>query len=127
MQARIGADLVLAAMTMALGQRQPGPGLRHHSDRGSPYTGDGFQRLLADHGIRCSMSGRGNCFDNACGESFFASLKRERVYRRRYRSRAEARADLLHYIEVFYNRKRRHSLLGNRSPAEYEAALGGPN
>jgi putative transposase len=127
MQARIGADLVLAAMTMALGQRQPGPGLMHHSDRGSQYTGDDFQRLLADHGIRCSMSGRGNCFDNACVESFFASLKRERVYRRRYRSRAEARADLFHYIEVFYNRKRRHSLLGNRSPAEYEAALGGPN
>jgi putative transposase len=127
MQARIGADLVLAAMTMALGQRQPGPGLLHHSDRGSQYTGDGFQRLLADHGIRCSMSGRGNCFDTACVESFFASLKRERVYRRRYRSRAEARADLFQYIEVFYHRQRRHSLLGNRSPAEYEAALGGPN
>ena len=127
MHARIGADLVLAAMTMSLGQRQPGPGMLHHSDRGSQYTGDGFQRLLADHGIRCSMSGRGNCFDNACVESFFASLKRERVYRRRYRSRAEARADLFHYIEVFYNRQRRHSLLGNRSPAEYEAALGGLN
>ena len=73
------------------------------------------------------MSGQGNCFDNACVESFFATLKRERVYRRRYRSRAEARVDLFDYIEVFYNRQRRHSLLGQRSPAEYESALAGPN
>lgn len=127
MQARIGQDLVMAALTMALWQRQPRPGLLHHSDRGSQYTGEAFQRLLVDHGIRCSMSGQGNCFDNACVESFFATLKRERVYRRRYRSRAEARADLFDYIEVFYNRQRRHSLLGQRSPAEYESALAGPN
>ena len=127
MQARIGQDLVVAALTMALWQRQPRPGLLHHSDRGSQYTGEAFQRLLVDHGIRCSMSGQGNCFDNACVESFFATLKRERVYRRRYRSRAEARADLFDYIEVFYNRQRRHSLLGQRSPAEYESALAGPN
>ena len=76
------------------------------------YTGEAFQQLLHDHGIRCSMSGQGNCFDNACVKSFFATLKRERVYRRRYRSRAEARADLFDYIEAFYNRQRRHSLLG---------------
>lgn len=83
MQARIGQDLVVAALTMALWQRQPRPGLLHHSDRGSQYTAEAFQRLLADHGIRCSMSGQGNCFDNACVESFFATLKRERVYRDR--------------------------------------------
>ncbi len=127
MQARIGQDLVMAALSMALWQRQPRPGLLHHSDRGSQYTSEAFQRLLVDHGIQCSMSGQGNCFDNACVESFFATLKRERVYRRRYRSRAEARADLFDYIEVFYNRQRRHSLLGQRSPAEYESALAGPN
>ncbi len=127
MQARIGQDLVMAALSMALWQRQPRPGLLHHSDRGSQYTSEAFQRLLVDHGIQCSMSGQGNCFDNACVESFFATLKRERVYRRCYRSRAEARADLFDYIEVFYNRQRRHSLLGQRSPAEYESALAGPN
>ena len=126
MRGRIGQDLVIAALTMALWQRQPCPGLLHHSDRGSQYTSDAFQRLLVDHGIRCSMSGQGNCFDNACVESVFATLKRERVYRRRYRSRAEARADLFDYIEVFYNRQRRHSLLGQQSPAEYESALVGP-
>ena len=93
----------------------------YESFRGNQYTGKAFQRLLVDHGIRCSMSGQGNCFDNACVVSFFATLKRERVYRRRYRSRAEARADLFDYIEIFYNRQRRHSLLGQRSPAEYES------
>ena len=124
---RIGQDLVIAALTMALWQRQPCPGLLHHSDRGSQYTGAAFQQLLVDHGIRCSMSDQGNCFDNACVESFFATLKRERVYRRRYRSRSDARVDLFDYIEVFYNRQRRHSLLGQRSPADYESVRGGPN
>lgn len=124
MQDRIGRDLVIAAVTMAIAQRQPKPGLLHHSDRGSQYTSDDFQRLLAEHGIQCSMSGHGNCYDNACVESFFATLKRERVYRRRYATRREARTDLFEYIEVFYNRRRRHSLLGHISPAEYES---GPN
>ncbi len=73
------------------------------------------------------MSGRGNCYDNACVESFFATLKTERVYRRRYSTRSEARHDLFEYIEVFYNRKRRHSLLGDISPADYESALNDPN
>ena len=127
MQARIGQDLVRAALTMALWQRQPGAELVHHSDRGSQYTREAFQQLLADHGITCSMSAQGNCYDNACVESFFATLKRERVYRRRYRSRADARADLFDYIEVFYNRQRRHSRLGQRSPAEYESMRAGPN
>jgi putative transposase len=127
MQDRIGRDLVMDAVTMAVWQRQPQPGLLHHSDRGSQYSSEDFQRLLAEHGIRRSMSGHGNCYDNACVESFFATLKRERVYRRHYRTRQEARADLFEYIEVFYNRRRRHSLLGDRSPADYEAALNNPN
>jgi putative transposase len=127
MQDRIGRDLVMDAVTMAVLQRQPQPGLLHHSDRGSQYSSEDFQRLLAEHGIRRSMSGHGNCYDNACVESFFATLKRERVYRRHYRTRQEARADLFEYIEVFYNRRRRHSLLGDRSPADYEAALNNPN
>ena len=127
MQDRIGRDLVMAAATMAIAQRQPKPGLLHHSDRGSQYTSDDFQRILKEHGIRCSMSGHGNCYDNACVESFFATLKRERVYRRHYRTRTEARADLFEYIEVFYNRRRRHSLLGDISPADYESGLNNPN
>jgi putative transposase len=121
MQDRIGRDLVMAAATMAIAQRQPKPGLLHHSDRGSQYTSEDFQRILNEHGIRCSMSGHGNCYDNACVESFFATLKKERVYRRHYRTRSEARADVFEYIEVFYNRRRRHSLLGDVSPAEYES------
>jgi transposase InsO family protein len=127
MQDRIGRDLVMAAVAMAIAQRQPKPGLLHHSDRGSQYGSEDFQRLLADHGIRCSMSGHGNCYDNACVESFFATLKKERVYRRHYTTRREARADLFEYIEVFYNRQRRHSLLGNISPAAYESGLNNPN
>jgi putative transposase len=127
MQSRIGRELVMDALTMAIGQRELNAGLMHHSDRGSQYVSDDFQSLLKDHGIRSSMSGRGNCYDNACVESFFATLKKERVYRRRYRSRAEARRDLFEYIEVFYNRKRRHSLLGGISPVDYESALSNPN
>ena len=127
MQSRIGRELAMDAMTMAIGHRQVHPDLMHHSDRGSQYVSDDFQSLLKDHGIRCSMSGRGNCYDNACVESFFATLKKERVYRRRYRTRAEARRDLFEYIEVFYNRKRRHSLLGDVSPADYESALNNPS
>jgi putative transposase len=123
MKTRIGRDLAMDAVAMAIGQRQLPSGLLHHSDRGSQYTSEDFQSLLKDHGIRCSMSGQGNCWDNACVESFFATLKKERVYRRRYRTRSEARADLFDYIEVFYNRKRRHSLLGDLSPSEYESGL----
>ena len=127
MQDRIGRELVMAAVAMAIAQRQPKAGLLHHSDRGSQYSSDDFQSLLKEHGIRCSMSGHGNCYDNACVESFFATLKKERVYRRHYRTRNEARADVFEYIEVFYNRRRRHSLLGDISPAEYESGLNNPN
>jgi putative transposase len=116
----ISRRIVLAALRMAIDARQPEGPLIHHSDRGSQYTSDDFRDELAKHGIDCSMSGSGNCYDNACVESFFGLLKRERVNRVRYRTRDEARADLFDYIEVFYNRKRRHGYLGNISPADFE-------
>ncbi len=112
--------LVLAALRMAIGARQPEGALIHHSDRGSQYTSDSVRDELAKHGIQCSMSSSGNCYDNAVVESFFGLLKRERVNRVRYRTRDQARADLFDYIEVFYNRKRRHGYLGNVSPADFE-------
>ncbi len=115
--------LVIEALTMALGRRRVGQGLLHHSDRGSQYASGEFQRVLVGAGIICSMSRRGNCWDNAPVESFFSTLKCELVHHRRYRSRAEARLDIFEYIEVWYNRKRLHSSLGYRSPAEYEAQM----
>ena len=92
----------------------------HHSDRGPQYTSDDFRGLLRQQGIECSMSGRGNCYDNAVVESFFGLMKRERVNRVNYRTRDEAKADVFDYIEVFYNRKRRHGYLGNISPTALE-------
>lgn len=112
--------LVEEALQLALARRTPSAGLIHHSDRGSQYASTDYQALLDRHGIICSMSRRGNCWDNAAVESFFATLKRERVYRCRYRTRAEARADLFSYIEVFYNAQRKHSTLGYLSPVSFE-------
>lgn len=120
MKARMTADLVTDALLMAVWRRRPGSGLLHHSDQGSQYSCEQFQRLLADHGIVCSMSRRGECHDNAVMESFFSRMKDERVSRRRYRSRDDARSDIFDYIELFYNPKRRHSSLGGISPVEYE-------
>jgi transposase InsO family protein len=105
---------------MALMQRKPGKGLLHHSDRGNQYASHAYQHLLADAGGHCSMSRKGNCYDNAVVESFFATLKRERVYQRNYQTRLEAQQDIFHYIEVSYNRKRKHSTLGYRSPEQFE-------
>ena len=105
--------------------RQPDGPLIHHSDRGGQYTSDNFRDELARHGIECSMSGSANCYDNGVVESSFGLLKRERVNRVRYRTREEARADLFDYIEVFYNRKRRHGYLGNISPADFEEQSAG--
>jgi putative transposase len=121
MQSHIQTDIVLSALTMAVGQRLPDPGLLQHSDRGSQYTSDDYQRALRTHGIECSMSRRGSCWDNAVVESFFGSLKKELVHRRAWPTRAEAAAAIHEYIEVFYNRRRRHSTLDNLSPATYEA------
>jgi putative transposase len=112
--------LVVDALGMAVQKRLPGAGLLAHSDRGSQYASEHYQRLLAEHGIACSMSRKADCWDNAPMESFFASLKKELVHDADFATRAEARAALFEYIEVFYNGQRRHSSLGYVSPAEYE-------
>jgi putative transposase len=121
MGARLTVELAEQALTMALANRTPTAGLLHHSDRGSQYAATRYQQVLATHGITTSMSRTGNCWDNACVESFFGTLKRELVYHRHYATREDATQDIFEYIEVFYNRKRRHSTLGYDSPAEYEA------
>ena len=113
-------QLAIGALRMAMSQRLPDRTLIHHSDRGSQYTSDDFRDELDKHGIQCSMSARGNCYDNAVVESFFGLLKRERVKRTRYLTRDEAQADVFDYIERFYNRKRRHGYLGNISPVAFE-------
>ena len=124
MQSRMSAELVTDALVMALWRRRPGQALLHHSDQGSQYTSALFQRLLELHGIECSLSRRGDCWDNAAMESFFSSLKSERLNRRTYRSRDDVRADVFSYIEQFYNPRRRHSTLGYVSPMEYEKQAG---
>jgi putative transposase len=120
MSASMAAQLVTDALTMAIWRRGKPEALLHHSDRGSQYTSEQFQRLLADQGITCSMSRAGNVWDNAVMESFFSSLKTERTARRTYRTRDQARADVFDYVERFYNPRRRHSTLGYLSPAEFE-------
>ncbi len=122
MSERIDSRLVVDALEMAVARRRPGEGVIAHSDRGSQYASEHYQGLLAGHGTTCSMSRRANCWDNAPMESFFASLKKELVHGGRCATREEARAGIFEYIEVFYNRTRRHSSLGYRSPDEYERA-----
>jgi putative transposase len=117
---RLGSRPVVDALALAVERRLPGEGLLAHSDRGGQYAGDHHQRLLARHGITCGMSRRADCWDNAPTESFFASLKKELVHDADFATRAEARAAIVEYIEVFYNSQRRHSSLGYVSPAEYE-------
>jgi putative transposase len=124
MSAAMTAQLVADALVMAIGRRGRPDALLHHSDRGSQYTSEQFQRLLSDHGITCSMSRSGNCWDNAAMESFFSSLKTERIGRKVYRTRNEAKADVFDYIERFYNVKRRHSAIGYKSPMEFEMSAG---
>lgn len=121
MKAERDASLVMDALMMAVWRRGKADTLLHHSDQGSQYTSEQFQRLLADHGITCSMSRSGNVWDNSAMESFFSSLKTERTARKTYRTRDAARADVFDYIERFYNPKRRHSKLGYLSPVEFEA------
>jgi len=120
MAEHLGSRLVVDALALAVERRLPGAGLLAHSDRGSQYASDHYQSLLARHGITCSMSRRADCWDNAPMESFFASLKKELVHDADFATRAEARAAIVEYIEVFYNSQRRHSSLGYVSPAEYE-------
>ena len=117
-------SLTLAALRMALERRCPRPGtLLHHSDRGVQYAAEEYEALLAAHGVTSSMSRVGDCYDNACVESFFSSLKREWTHPLRYATRGEARGSLFEYVEVFYNRQRLHSTLDYVSPAEYERSL----
>lgn len=125
MGSRLTQELATAALTMALERRRPTSGVLHHTDRGSPYAAATYQELLATHGLTASMSRRANCWDNAVVESFFHTFKTELVYHRRYTTRAEATQDIFEWIEVFYNRVRRHSTLGYRSPAEFEATTMG--
>ena len=124
MSATMTAQLVTDALVMAIWRRGKPRALLHHSDRGSQYISEQFQRLMADHGVTCSMSRSGNCWDNAAMESFFSSLKTERTARKLYRTRNEARADVFDYIERFYNLKRRHSTIGYLSPMEFEQRAG---
>ena len=120
MNRRLSRHLAVDALNMAVGQRQFTDTLVHHSDRGAQYPSDDYRHLLQKNHIKCSMSGRGNCYDNAPAESFFALLKRERVRRKNYQTRDEARADIFDYIERFYNRKRLHGYLDYTSPQEFE-------
>lgn len=113
-------DLALAALRDAIRKRRPPPGVLHHSDRGSPYGSKGYIADLDQYGFVRSMSRKGNCWDNACMESFFSTLKLERVDHRRYGTRDEAKRDVIEWIEIVYNRQRRHSKLGYRSPAQFE-------
>lgn len=123
MGSRLTAELATQALTMALQRRKPKVGLLHHSDRGVQYASADYQRALADAGIRCSMSRKGNCWDNAVVESFFGTLKKELIHDQRYPTRDHAKQDVFEWIEVFYNRQRRHTTLGYRSPAEFEAIM----
>ena len=118
-------QLITKAAVMALERRRPGAGLLHHSDRGSQYTSQGYQALLKQHGIEISMSRKGDYYDNALMESFFGTVKEECVERQTYQTRAEARSSVFEYLEVFYNRQRRHSSLGYVSPVIYEQTRGG--
>jgi putative transposase len=122
MDARMTRELVTNALRMARFRRKPMAGVLHHSDRGSQYCSHDYQALLAQYGMVASMSRKGNCWDNAPMESFFNSLKNERVFHEDYATRAEAKQDLFEYIESFYNRNRRHSGLNYRSPAQQYAA-----
>jgi len=112
----MNAQLVADALIMAIWRRGKPDALLHHSDQGSQYASDQFQRLMADNGVVCSMSRSGNVWDNAAMESFFSSLKTERIGRKVYLSRDEARADVFDYIERFYNTVRRHSTIGYLKP-----------
>ncbi len=119
MGARMTTELVIQALGMAVWAKRPRPGLIHHSDRGSQYCAQAYQNQVRQCGMTASMSRKGNCYDNAPMESFWGTLKNELVHHRRYETRAQARREISEYIELFYNRQRRHSRLGNCSPTAF--------
>ena len=119
----LATSLPLAALDMALQHRRPAAGLVHHSDRGVQYASAAYRQRLAAAGVQPSMSRRGNCYDNAAMESFWSSLKRELVHRCQFATRAQARAAVFEWIELFYNRERFHSALGFQSPVDFEKQL----
>jgi len=120
----IDSNLVTEALRMALARRRPKPGLIHHSDQGRQYAAGSYRQVLSEHGIESSMSRKGDCFDNACAESFISTLKNELIHHVQFKTREEARTAIFEYIEVFYNRQRRHQTLGYLSPAEFERRAG---
>lgn len=120
MSKRMTEKLTLDALSHAIHRRQPTEGLLHHSDRGSQYASKNYQKLLKENKITCSMSRKGNCWDNAVMESFFATLKTELIYHEKFITRKDAKLKIFEYIELFYNRNRRHSSLGYKSPVQFE-------
>jgi putative transposase len=121
---RLKRDLPIEALKRAIALRQPPSGVIHHSDRGSQYCSNDYRKLLKDHGFLSSMSGKGYCYDNAAVETFFKSLKAELIWREQYETREQAQNALFHYINGFYNPRRRHSYLGSVSPVKYECRAG---
>jgi len=117
---RLKQDLALSALERAIAIRSPGEGVIHHSDRGSQYCSDAYQKLLKTHGFVISMSGKGNCYDNAMVETVFRTIKAELIWRTIYKTRSQAQTDIGAYIDAFYNPRRRHSALGYKSPIEFE-------
>jgi putative transposase len=123
MAEHLRSELCMDALQMAIASRRPDAGLLHHSDRGMQYASESYMDMLEVLGIQASMSRTGNCYDNAVMESFFHTLKAELVDHANYRSREQARQSIFEYIEVFYNRRRRHSAIGYKSPEEFETSL----
>lgn len=120
MSERMTKQLVVDALKMAIAKRRPPKGLIHHTDRGSQYASHQYRKILRQHDIICSMSRKGNCWDNACAESFFRSLKTELIYHEIFETREEARRKIFEWLEVYYNRQRLHSTLGYRTPVDFE-------
>jgi putative transposase len=120
MDSTMTKELAMNALKQAISRVRPPQGVIHHSDRGSQYASHAYQNILREHGFRASMSRKGNCYDNACAESFFSALKNELVYLTRFKTRQEARLAIFEYIEVFYNRTRLHASLGYRTPHEFQ-------
>lgn len=122
MKSSLKSQIALDALAMAIKTRRPAAGVIHHSDRGVQYACGEYQTALKSAGMRCSMSRKGDCWDNAVAETFFSTLKKELIYQRKFATREEARREIFDFIEIFYNRKRLHSYLGYKSPVEFEAA-----